>query len=59
MVAQPRRTKVPSPTYKGKIDLDTYIQEFNNVCPTNQEDANAIKLQLFHVTLKKRALEWY
>ena len=59
MAAQPRRTKVPLPTYKGKTDPDTYMQEFNNVCLANQEDTDAIKLQLFPVTLKKRALEWY
>ena len=58
MAAQ-RRTKVPLPTYKGKTDPDTYMQEFNNVCLANQEDTDAIKLQLFPVTLKKRALEWY
>ena len=59
MAALQRRTKVPLPTYKGKIDPDTYMQEFNNVCFANQEDTDAIKLQLFPVTLKKRALEWY
>ena len=59
MVAQPRRTKVPLPTYKGKINLNTYMQEFNNVCLSNQEDTYAIKLQLYMVTLKRRALEWY
>ena len=59
MVAQPRRTKVPLPTYKGKMDPNTYMQEFNNVCLTNQENMDAIKLQLFPVTLKKQALEWY
>ena len=59
MAAQQRRTKVPLPTYKGKTDPDTYMQEFNNVCLANQEDTDAIKLQLFPVTLKKRALEWY
>lgn len=35
------------------------MQEFNNVCLANQEDANAIKIQLFPVTLKKKSLEWY
>ena len=59
MAAQPRRTKVPLPTYKGKTDPDTYMQKFNNVCLANQKDTDAIKLQLFPVTLKKRALEWY
>ena len=59
MAAPHRRTKVPLPTYKGKTDPDTYMQEFNNVCLANQEDTDAIKLQLFPVTLKKRALEWY
>ena len=59
MAAPHRRTKVPLPTYKGKTDPDTYMQEFNNVCLANQEDTDAIKLQLFPITLKKRALEWY
>ena len=59
MATQPRRTKVPSPTYKGKTHPDTYMQEFTNVCLAKQEDLDAIKLQLFLVTLKKRTLEWY
>ena len=58
MAAPQRRTKVPLPTYKGKTDPDTYMKEFNNVCLANPEDTDAIKLQLFPVTLKKRALEW-
>ena len=57
MVAQPRRTKVPLPTYKGKTDPDTYMQEFNNVCLANQKDTDEIKLQLFPVTLNQRTLE--
>ena len=59
MATQQRRTKIPLPTYKGKTNPDTYMQEFNNVWLANQEDTNAIKLQLFPITLKKRALEWY
>ena len=59
MAAPQRRTKVPLPTYKGKTDPDTYMQEFNNVCLANQEDTDAIKLQFFPVTLKKKTLEWY
>ena len=59
MATQHLRTKVPLPTYKGKTYPDTYMQEFNDVCLANQEDIDAIKLQLFFITLKKRALEWY
>jgi hypothetical protein len=53
MASQLQRAKVPLPTYKGKTDSSTYMQEFNNVCLANQEDTDAIKLQLFPVTLKK------
>jgi hypothetical protein len=35
MAAPQRRTKVPLPTYKGKTDPDTYLEEFNNVCLAN------------------------
>ena len=59
MAAQPQKTKVPLPTYNGKTDPDTYMQEFNNVCLANQEDTDAMKLQLFSVTLNKKTLEWY
>lgn len=59
MATQPRIMKVPLPTYKGKSDPSTYMQEFNNACFANQEDTTAIKLQLFMVTLKKLAFEWY
>jgi hypothetical protein len=55
----PRRGKIPLPTYKGKEDLDTYIQEYVNICHANQEGTDAKKLRLFPVTLKKKALEWY
>ena len=53
MAVPHRKIKVPLSTYKGKTDPDTYMQEFNNVCLANQEDTDAIKLQLFPVTLKK------
>src|ERR1700738_3143687 len=55
----PRRGKIPLPTYKGKKDPDTYIQEYVNICHANQEGTDAEKLRLFPVTLKKKALEWY
>lgn len=42
--AMARRSKAPLPSYKGKNDPDTYLQEFNNVCTANQEAANPIKL---------------
>ena len=59
MAAQHWKIKVFLPTYKGKTDPHIYMQEFNNVCLANQENTNAIKLQLFLFTLKNIALEWY
>ena len=53
------RSKMPLLNYKGKNDLYTYLQEFNNVCTANQEAADAIKLQLYPVTLRMKALKWY
>jgi hypothetical protein len=53
----PRRGEIPLPTYKGKEDPDTYIQEYVNICHANQEGTDGEKLRLFPVTLKKKALE--
>ena len=55
----PKRGKIPLPTYKGIRDPDIYIQEFINICQAYQEGANAEKLRLFPVILKKKVLEWY